>query len=119
MNLDPLRQSLPERVVLTIIIVVVVIILLGLVGWATGRWEASAEQMYTPGPYEDRLLDLEKEAMAEGFKQHMIKLFQVWVTDAYQPGLQRKAVRGAAKARDAYTRAMEAIEAREHRMRKQ
>src|SRR5262245_3408314 len=117
MKLDPSSQSLGERITLTLIIVVVVILLLAFIGWATGRWEASAEQMYTPGPYEERLLELEREAMAEGFKQHMIKLFQVWVTDAYQPGVPPKAAKGAATARDAYTRAMEAIAARERRMR--
>jgi hypothetical protein len=56
---------------------------------------------------------LERQALDDAFKRHIGQLYNVWVTDAYQPRIPPKALIGARNARDAYIRSMEAIEKRE------
>jgi hypothetical protein len=65
--------------------------------------------------YEVRLIELETQAIEEAFKQHMIQLFKIWVTDNYQPIQPPRFVQGARNARDAFDRSMQQLEQREQR----
>ena len=78
------------------------------------RPKAEAEtQQWTPSKWDDHIEVLEKQAIDEAFKKHIAQLYQIWVTDNYQPRIPPKALTGARNARDAYIRSMEAIEKRE------
>jgi len=63
--------------------------------------------------YDDHIDALEKQAIDEAFKKYVGQLYNIWVTDNYQPRIPPKALTGARNARDAYIRAMDAIERRE------
>lgn len=65
-----------------------------------------------PSKWDDYLNTLEKQALDEAFKKHIAQLYNIWVTDNYQPKIPPKALTGARNARDAYIRSMEAIEKR-------
>jgi hypothetical protein len=106
-----------HRVMLTVAIVVIIIILLACVGYLSGRWEAEAapEVPWVPSKWDDQIDELEKQALGDAFKKHIMQLYSVWVTDNYQPRIPPKALVGARNARDAYVRSMEAIETRSSR----
>jgi hypothetical protein len=106
--------SIGNRIALTVAIVVIVIILLACVGYLSGRWEAEAQGVVVaPSKYDDHIDELERQAIDEAFKKHLIQLYSVWVTDNYQPKFPPRAVVGMRNNRDAYIRSMEAIEKRE------
>ena len=66
-----------------------------------------------PSKWDDHIDELEKQAIDDAFKKHIAQLYNIWVTDNYQPRIPPKALTGARNARDAYIRSMEAIEKRE------
>jgi hypothetical protein len=68
---------------------------------------------WVPSKWDDQIDELERQALGDAFKKHIMQLYSVWVTDAYQPRIPPKALIGARNARDAYIRSMEAIEKRE------
>jgi hypothetical protein len=108
-------MSIGHRVMLTVVIVIVITILLALFGYLTGRWDeagAAPEVSVAPSKWDARIGELEKQAIEEGFKQHIMQLYKIWVTDQYQPKFPPKAIVGARNARDAYIRSMNAIEER-------
>jgi hypothetical protein len=109
------NMSLGHRVMVTAIIVIVVMLILAFVGYISGRWEEAQAQSVSvePSKWDDRIAQLETQAIEEGFKQHIIQLYKIWVTDNYQPKFPPKAIVGARNARDAYIRSMDAIERRE------
>jgi hypothetical protein len=76
-----------------------------------GRGEAAPPPV--PSKWDDHIDALEVQALDEAFKQHIVKLFGIWVVDNYQPRIPPKALTGARNARDAYVRSREAIEKRE------
>jgi hypothetical protein len=89
--------------VLTIVLTIAAILIL----------EAAEKQQAPPppSPYEERLTQLDRQAIEEAYKKHINTLFEYWVKDpAEQP---ERAVRGARAARSAFDRAMNAIERRE------
>jgi len=64
-----------------------------------------------PSPYDGRIIQLDREAIDEAYKDTMQHLFSVWTrSDEDQPG---RAIRGATQARRAYILVMEAIDKRE------
>jgi hypothetical protein len=81
---------------------------------------ASAERPHqiVPTKYDARIIELEKEALEDAYKRHIIRLFDIWVTD-YRPDASEppRAVKGAINGRAAYARAMEGIEKREKALR--
>jgi hypothetical protein len=102
-----------HRIMLTVAIVVIILILLAAFGYLTGRWdEAGAEVVVAPSKYDDRIDELERQAIDEAFKKYITQLYNIWVTDNYQPRIPPKATVGARNARDAYIRSMDAIEKR-------
>jgi hypothetical protein len=66
-----------------------------------------------PSKWDTHIDALEKQALDDAFKKHIMQLYSVWVTDNYQPRIPPKALVGARNARDAYIRSMESIEKRE------
>jgi len=105
--------SIGHRIAITIVIVLVIMFALALIGYLSGRWEAEAQGApVVPSKYDDKIDELEREALGEAFKQHVIRLYTVWVTDNYQPKFPPKALVGMRNARDAYIRGMEAIDRR-------
>jgi len=109
------EMSIGQRVMVTVIIVVVVMILLAVIGYLSGRWEvdtAQGEALRVSSKWDDQLDELERQALGQAFQKHIAQLYNIWVTDNYQPKIPPRALNGARNARDAYVRSMEAIENR-------
>ena len=113
--MKPLEEmSFAQRFLLTIVIVLVVMFALAVTGYLSGRWEAEAQGApVVPSKWDDHIDELERQALDDAFKRYIGQLYNIWVTDNYQPRIPPKAVVGARNARDAYVRGMEAIEKRE------
>jgi hypothetical protein len=113
-------MSIGQRVMATVIIVVIIMLILAAIGYLSGRWEeAGAAPGTTEAPpiaskWDDHIDELERQALDDAFKKYIGQLYNIWVTDNYQPKFPPKALTGARNARDAYIRSMEAIEKREH-----
>lgn len=108
------EMHIGQRVMLTVAIVVILIILLATCGYLSGRWEVEAQGApLIMSKWDDHIDELEKQALDDAFKKHIVQLYSIWVTDNYQPKFPPKALVGARNARDAYIRSMEAIEKRE------
>jgi|SRR5215467_11537143 len=68
-------------------------------------------------PWDQRMIDLDLEALDEAYKDTITHLFGVFVRgDADQPG---RTIIGAAKARRSYVLVREAIEKREQRLKEE
>jgi hypothetical protein len=105
--------SIAQRIVLTATIVMIVLLLIGAVGFLGGRWEVEGQELSPPiSKYEARLAELELEALDDAFKKHMVRLYDIWVTD-YTPHIPPRAIKGARNARDAYERYRLAVEKRQ------
>jgi len=111
--------SIGNRIAITVIIVLAILFALALIGYLSGRWEAEAAQTqqtdptWVPSKWDDQIDELERQALGEAFKKHIMQLYSVWVTDNYQPRIPPKALVGARNARDAYIRSMDKIEKRQ------
>lgn len=110
-------MNIGERAVATVIIVVVILLVLAFIGYISGRWEVDTAQGATETPrisskWDDQIDELERQALGQAFQKHIAQLYNIWVTDNYQPKIPPKALTGARNARDAYIRSMEAIENR-------
>lgn len=105
-----------HRVMLTVAVVVILLILLAAFGYFTGRWDeagAAPEMPVVASKWDDHIDMLERQAIDDAFKKYIGQLYNIWVTDNYQPRIPPKALIGARNARDAYIRSMDAIEQRE------
>jgi hypothetical protein len=95
------------RLLFGLVVVVVVLALL----MVLERSEAEG-QTIAPSKWDDHIDELERQAIDEAFKKYIGQLYNIWVTDRYEPKIPPKALIGARHARDAYVRSMEAIEKR-------
>jgi hypothetical protein len=95
------------------IISLVIAIVLAYVLLSLAKDDAQSEVVVAPSKWDDQIDELERQALGEAFKKHIGQLFNIWVTDNYQPKFPPKAVVGMRNARDAYIRSMDAIERRE------
>src|SRR5262245_5811178 len=116
MSFDPLKQWFADRVITTAIIVVVVLLLLAFVGWCTGRWEhnAQAQPMVLTLPatkWDQRMLELDKQALDEAYVAKIKQLFDVWVREGLSS--PEGPVKGHAQAQRAYIYGQQALEIRE------
>lgn len=118
MNLDPLRQSLGERVMLTMIIVVAVILLLAFVGWCSGRWEAGAQPIpqpmvltLPPTKWDQKMLELDRQALDSAYVKKIEHIFDVFVREGV--GSPEGPMKGHANAQRAYIYGQQALEIRE------
>jgi hypothetical protein len=71
---------------------------------------------YVVSKYEGKLLELEREAINDAFKQKITSLWTVWMSD--EKGQPARAVTGATQARKAYVASMTEIERREEENKK-
>ena len=108
--------TLLQRIIATIVIIVVVILVLSIAGMFTVEGQ-SIRDIKVPERFEERLLKLDRDAIEEAYKRHIIRLFDVWTTD-YSPGGHQppRAVKGANNARGVYIETMIAIERREQEL---
>jgi len=112
----PLAEwSLGNRIALTVVIVLVILLGFALFGYLTGRWDdAQAQQeprLYQGIPLDTHLLELDKVALEEAYHQHLIRLWNVWLTDGAKESQRIKT--GLRIARQAYHIAAQEIEKRE------
>src|SRR4030095_2325726 len=107
------QMTFGQRFLLTLIIIIIILFALAAFGYFTGRWgdDAEAQSAYVVTKYELRLLELEREAVDDAFKQKITSLWTVWMSDERgQPG---RAVTGATQARKAYIASMQELDKRE------
>jgi hypothetical protein len=111
-------MDIGHRVMLTVAIVVAIILILAGIGYLSGRWEAQAQtqraRVLPPAPiskYEKRLLELDRDAADQAYREQIQHLFAIWMKD--DSGQPLRAATGARQARSAYERLTEAIEERE------
>jgi hypothetical protein len=81
---------------------------------------AAGEPLPPPSPfvvtkYEGRLLQLERAAIDDAFRQKITQLWSVWMSD--DRGQPARAINGAAQARKAYAISMTEIDRRENDLR--
>jgi hypothetical protein len=108
-------MRLGERAAITFAIVLTILAALALFGYLTGGWNVEAATEPPPratSKYDDHIDALERQALDDAFKKYIGQLYNIWVTDNYQPKIPPRATTGARNARDAYVRSMDAIEAR-------
>lgn len=115
---------LKYRVVITAGIVLVILLALALFGYLTDRWDAQAQTILQPGQtelqplalskYEQHIIELDRAAVDDAYKNQITHLFQTWMKD--ESGQPKRAETGARQARTAYVRSLDAIEARQRRL---
>jgi hypothetical protein len=111
--------SLGNRIAITVIIVLAILFALALIGYLTGGWEAEAQtesrrlglQPLPISKFEKRLLELDRDAADQAYREQIMHLFQTWMRDEREQPL--RATTGARQARSAYERVINAIEERE------
>lgn len=102
-----------QRLVTTAVIIVVVVFVLFVIGLFAVEGQ-SIRDIQVPARFEDRLIKLDREAIDEAYKKHVVRLFDIWVMDySSSIGQPPRAVKGANNARGAYIQSMTAIEKRE------
>jgi hypothetical protein len=80
---------------------------------------AGAQAIAVPPQYQQALVDLDRAAVNKAYTEHVVRLFNVWVTDGYDATVHTpRGIKGINNGRDAYVRAMEAFEEREKQIRK-
>lgn len=76
-----------QRFLLTLIIVLAILFGLALFGYLGGRWDdataapAKEVDFYQGLETDKKLLQLDKEALDEAYRRHMIRLWDVWLSD--------------------------------------
>jgi len=94
-------------------LVIAIVLAYVLLSLAKDDAQSAPEPALVTSKWDDQIDELEKQALGEAFKKHIMQLYSIWVTDNYQPRIPPRALSGARNARDAYIRSMEAIEKRE------
>src|SRR5215469_4116714 len=97
-------MNIGQRTALTFIIVLIILFALALYGYLTGAWDkADAQTPYLNLPsskWDDRLAELDKQALDEAYKSRIHHLFEVWMKD--ETGQPSRASVGLQQARRAY-----------------
>ena len=102
-------MTLGHRIALTFVIVLVILFALALFGYLTGGWDVQAEPLPS-SKYDERLKQLDIEAIENAYKSQIEHLFQIWMKD--DTGQPARAVNGARQARKAFIGAMTEIDKR-------
>jgi hypothetical protein len=100
------RDALNVIGIMCVIGAVIVLVL-----WAGSACCADAQSVYVVTKYEGKLLELERAAIDDAFRQKITSLWTVWMSD--EKGQPARAVAGATQARKAYVASMQEIERRE------
>jgi len=106
-------------IVLSGVAVITLLLAVALAGYLTGGWYvtsedfvlASAEEPFIPSKYDERLIELDKEAIDNAYREQVEHLIAVWFRDA--TGQPARAVNGVKQARKAYIDMQKALEKRE------
>lgn len=109
--------SLGHRIALTVIVVLIVLFAFAIAGFLSGRWEAGAQQeqqLYQGIPLDAHLLPKDRAALEEAYKQHLIRLWNVWLTDGARESSRIKT--GLKIARQAYHQATQELDKREQQL---
>jgi hypothetical protein len=108
------EMTIGQRIALTFVIVLIILFALTFIGWISGGWdEAPAAPLLVASPFDQRLAELEHEALDESYRQRVHLLFTNWLNDTRdQP---KRMLVGISNARAAYTEAMTEIQKRERR----
>lgn len=109
-----MEDKAPNRAIGTFISVVVIMIIMAIYGCATDDEQAqsaTAETLYQGVPLDTHLLALDKEALEEAYKQHVMLLFSVWLKD--DVNVVHRINKGLENGRRAYRAAAQKIEERE------
>jgi hypothetical protein len=121
MQSAPDGMKLGHRIALTFLIVVVILLAMAVFGYFTGRWEAEGApqepQLYKGLPLDATLLPIDKQALDEAYKQHLIRLWNVWLTDGAREA--HRITTGLQISRQSYHTAAQQIEKREQQLREQ
>jgi hypothetical protein len=108
-------MTIGQRIALTFIIVLVILFALALFGYLTGGWDVQAEPRavdpYGELPLDAQLLPVDKRALEEAYRAHLIKLWTVWLTDGAKDATHFR--NGLRIARGAYHIAADGIAKRE------
>jgi hypothetical protein len=102
--------SLGQRVMLTAAIVIVLLLLLAAFGYLTGRWDEADAQAITNSKWDARMIELDKQALDEAYKTHLVLVWTNWLKDGGPP---TRHATGFARARNGYIASMTEIEKRE------
>ena len=81
---QPAQPPLLRRAIIAFAIIVFVLLLMALIGWMSGGWdeaEGATPDFYQGIPLDEKLLTLDKRALDEAYHQHIIKLWNIWLTD--------------------------------------
>lgn len=115
---DLKNLSVGHRTALLFIIVLVILLALALFGYLTGGWDVQAQQqktdLYDGVPFDATLLPLDRKALDEAYHGHLIRLWNVWLTDGAKEATRFRT--GLKIARGAYHQATEAIAKREQEL---
>jgi hypothetical protein len=112
-----LGQNKIESWIIGFLVAVVILLLLAAVGYLSGRWDQAlggprTVDLYGDLPLDAKLLPIDRKALDEAYHAHLIKLFNVWLTDGARDATRFKT--GLGIARNAYHIAAQAIAKREH-----
>ena len=111
--------TIGQRIAITFAIVFAILMALALIGYLTGGWdEAQGKEvnLYRGIEVDEKLLQLDKQALDEAYHNHLIRLWNVWLTDGAR-GADRITT-GLRIARDSYHQASTQIAKREQEQRK-
>jgi hypothetical protein len=103
-------MTLGQRIILTMIIVLVILFALAAFGYFTGSWTEAEGQAITETKWDARLIELDKQALDEAYKSHLILVWTNWLKDGGPP---TRHATGFARARSGYVASMIEIEKRE------
>jgi hypothetical protein len=117
-----LNHDKTETWIIYFILVMVILMILAAIGYISGRWyiepSAAAPQaqvdLYGDVPLDAILLPIDRKALDEAYHGHLIKLWNVWLTDGAKEATRFR--NGMRIARGAYQQATEAIAKREQEL---
>jgi hypothetical protein len=104
----------------TLIIVIIVLLLIGALAYRYSAAQAQITKpldLYGDVPLDAKLLPIDRQALDEAYRQHLIKLFNIWLTDGAREATRFR--NGLHISRNAYDIAAKAIAAREQVLKQQ
>jgi hypothetical protein len=112
--MTPLEDmSIGNRIALTVVIVLVILFLLAAFGYFTGRWDEADAQIVASSKWDDRLIELDKQALEQAYLEQMGHVFSIWLKDGVTDPSRARV--GFGNARKGYGAAMTEIEKRERK----
>src|SRR5215470_18104865 len=115
-------MSREQRFLVIFNIVLIILFALAAVGYMTGGWNigsgdytvASADEPLVYTKYDEHLIELQRQALDQAYRDKIAQLFDVWLRD--DTGQPARAQVGAQKARKAFLEVMKAIDKEEQQI---